>query len=74
MLNVLEAQQGKLISKNELAKKAIHIEQNLIRENVGSQDQIATAYGGFNKISFFNNCEFSVQPVITSKERVRRTK
>ena len=71
LLNALEAQQGKLISKNELAKKAIHIEQNLIRENVGSQDQIATAYGGFNKISFFNNGEFFVQPIITSNERIQ---
>ena len=32
--------------------KAIEIEQKKIKENVGSQDQIATAVGGLNSIKF----------------------
>ncbi len=40
------------ITKKELALKAIHVEQNLIQENVGSQDQVASAVGGFNSIVF----------------------
>ena len=70
LLNALEAYKGSLISKYELAKAAIHIEQNLIKENVGSQDQVATAFGGFNKIKFFNDNDFSVDPVIVPKERL----
>jgi D-glycero-alpha-D-manno-heptose-7-phosphate kinase len=51
-LHALHALQGKLISKQELASRAIHVEQDLIKENVGSQDQVAVAYGGLNKIEF----------------------
>ena len=40
------------IDKRQLANIAIHIEQNLIKECVGSQDQTAAAYGGLNKITF----------------------
>ena len=40
------------ISNAEIAKKAIFFEQNIMKETVGSQDQLATAIGGFNKITF----------------------
>ena len=36
----------------ELALKAIDLEQNILNEKVGSQDQIAASFGGFNKIIF----------------------
>ena len=58
-----------MISKDDLAKSAIHVEQNLIRENVGSQDQIATSYGGLNNIIFHRDGDFSVNPIYLSKER-----
>ena len=50
LLNSLYALTGKMITKRQLAMQAIHVEQDLLRENVGSQDQIAAAFGGFNKI------------------------
>jgi D-glycero-alpha-D-manno-heptose-7-phosphate kinase len=68
LINALEAHSGKLTSKKELATDAIYVEQDLIKENVGSQDQIATAYGGLNKIQFFND-HFEVNPIIIAKER-----
>ena len=40
------------ISKYNLAKKAIYFEQKIMKEVVGSQDQIASSLGGFNKIIF----------------------
>jgi D-glycero-alpha-D-manno-heptose-7-phosphate kinase len=52
LLNALYALQGKLVTKRKLAFDAIHVEQNMIEENVGSQDQTAAAFGGFNKIEF----------------------
>jgi D-glycero-alpha-D-manno-heptose-7-phosphate kinase len=52
LLHALYAYQGRMIDKMALATEAIHIEQHLIKENVGCQDQIATAIGGFNKIEF----------------------
>ena len=49
LINALVAQKGRQISKEDLASQAIHVEQNVIKESVGSQDQIS---GGFNKIDF----------------------
>lgn len=70
LLNALYCLQGKYTTKNELAKQAIHIEQNILKENVGSQDQVAAAYGGFNRI-LFSNGDFTVFPIITGKERIK---
>lgn len=52
LLNALYALKGQIVTKRKLAFDAIHVEQNLIGEPVGSQDQTAAAFGGFNKIEF----------------------
>ncbi len=71
-LNALHALTGKMISKRQLAQNALHVEQELIKENVGSQDQVAAAFGGFNKIKFGQNSagEFHVEPVTMSREKM----
>ncbi|MDO8537076.1 MAG: kinase [bacterium] len=51
-LNALYALQGTPVTKMGLALDALKVEQEIIKENVGSQDQVATAFGGFNKIEF----------------------
>lgn len=71
MLKTMYASQGRMVSKYDLASEAIHIEQNIIGEAVGSQDQIAAAYGGINKISFHPNGSFTVDPIIMTSERIR---
>lgn len=70
LVNALYALDGKYISKEELASSAIHIEQDIIRENVGSQDQISAAFGGFNRIEFLQNDTFQVSPIVLARERV----
>ena len=72
MLNALSALQGRHISKNELAKQAIFIEQKVLNENVGCQDQIAAAYGGFNKIEFYGDDSFKVSPIIIPDDRLNK--
>jgi len=52
LLNALYALKGEVVTKRRLAFDAIHVEQNLIGEPVGSQDQTAAAFGGFNRIEF----------------------
>ena len=61
---------AKWLSKQALAKDAIHIEQDLIGENVGSQDQVSAAYGGFNRIDFYRDDSFDVAPVILPAQRL----
>lgn len=70
LIHALKALDGKYITKEELAKNAIHIEQNVIGENVGSQDQISAAFGGFNRIEFKHNDTFQVSPIILNKDRL----
>jgi len=65
-LNALYALEGKIVSKQQLAEEAIYIEQQLIKENVGCQDQVHAAYGGLNIIEF-DKAGISVKPVIISK-------
>lgn len=64
LLNALYAMRGMISSKRELACEAIHIEREILKENVGVQDQIATAYGGLNKILIQPDGNFEVNPII----------
>jgi len=66
----LTALQGQMIGKHELALKAIELEQTVLKESVGSQDQVAAAYGGLNVIHFLQSGEIKVEPVITKAERI----
>jgi D-glycero-alpha-D-manno-heptose-7-phosphate kinase len=69
LLGALHALAGRHASKEDLAREAIHVEQCLLREPVGLQDQISTAYGGFNHISFRPDGIYDVQPMILPRER-----
>jgi D-glycero-alpha-D-manno-heptose-7-phosphate kinase len=70
LIHALAALRGKYISKEELAAQAIHLEQQVIKENVGSQDQISATFGGFNRIDFKTNNTFQVSPIILTKDRL----
>lgn len=72
LLKSMIALEGRMISKKELTSKAIHIEQKLIKENVGSQDQTFAAYGGLNLIEFSTTGEINVSPVIMKPERLQK--
>jgi D-glycero-alpha-D-manno-heptose-7-phosphate kinase len=69
LLNSLNALNGEYVNKEYLANTAIHIERNLLEETVGSQDQIAASYGGFNKIVFNLDGSYFVEPIIINSER-----
>lgn len=71
LIKTLYALEGRIILKEELSLKAIHIEQEIIKENVGSQDQVWAAYGGLNTIEFLRNGRIVVEPVIMTEERLR---
>ena len=69
LIHALQGLRGQIANKDSLARDAIHIEQNVIGEHVGSQDQISAAFGGFNRIAFHRNGAFDVDPVILSAHR-----
>jgi len=70
LLNALHALKGHMPSKEQLAKEGIYVEQELMRETVGSQDQTLAAYGGFNKITFGVDDEIAVRPITVPGERL----
>jgi D-glycero-alpha-D-manno-heptose-7-phosphate kinase len=63
LINVLTAMRGKKLDPHALAVQAMDLEQNKLKESVGCQDQIASAYGGINVIKFECNDSFSVTPL-----------
>jgi len=70
MLQGLYALKNKMRDKHALAKEAIHVEQELLGEAVGAQDQVSAAYGGFNRINFQKDGSIQVDRIVTSQERV----
>ncbi|HHT9158260.1 MAG TPA: GHMP family kinase ATP-binding protein [Candidatus Brocadiaceae bacterium] len=70
LLQSLYGLNGKICSKKRLSLEAIHVEQNMIKESVGSQDQVAVAFGGFNKITFQGDQRIEVTPMTIGKERL----
>ena len=70
MLHALYAMKHKMVTKRELALSAINLEQNIIGESVGSQDQTAAAFGGLNLIEFNRQQTFQVQEMTISEERI----
>ena len=71
LLNSLYGLKGVMISKDRLAKEAIYIERDVLKESVGSQDQVAAAHGGFNKISFAGNDEIKIEPITLTEARIK---
>jgi len=69
LLHGLHALAGRMVGKRELMTEAIHVEQNLLGETVGSQDQASTAFGGLNKITFAPGGQIEVSPVILPSGR-----
>ena len=71
LLNALYAYRGQTVSPHRLVKESIHIEQDIIGETVGSQDQTNAAYGGFNRIRFKQSGEIIVDPITISDQKIR---
>lgn len=71
LLHSLYALCGQFVTKRKLAYEAIEIEQKIIGEHVGSQDQVAAAFGGFNLIEFFKDDRIVVQPITIKPDRLK---
>lgn len=70
LLHTLYALKGVMPSKKQLALDAIHIEQDLIKENVGSQDQVLAAFGGFNRVAFSGKNDIEIKRITIKPQRL----
>jgi D-glycero-alpha-D-manno-heptose-7-phosphate kinase len=66
LLHALYGLRGRIVGKRQLANQAIEVEQHWIKECVGSQDQIAVAFGGVNAITFGPGDAFDLAPLTLS--------
>jgi D-glycero-alpha-D-manno-heptose-7-phosphate kinase len=71
LLHALYGLRGQMPSKQQLAMESIYIEQERMKDTVGSQDQVLAAYGGFNRVVFQPNGQITVTPMTLSAERLR---
>lgn len=70
-LHALYAFKGIMPSKKQLAFESIHIEQDMIKETIGSQDSVCVAHGGLNHIIFSAKGEINVRPLTLSVARMK---
>jgi D-glycero-alpha-D-manno-heptose-7-phosphate kinase len=71
LLHAMYGLKGQVVSKHQLAMESIYLEQEILKEKVGSQDQVLAAHGGLSHITFLPNGEISVRPITVSPERIR---
>jgi len=70
LLHGLHALKGELVSHEQLAREAVHVEQEMIRERVGVQDQYICAFGGLVKICCNKNGRIDVKPIPLAPSRL----
>src|ERR1700684_4468671 len=70
LLLALYGLKEQMCDKQTLAAEAIHVEQVLLQEAVGAQDQVSAAYGGFNHINFLPDGSIDVKRVLTTQSRL----
>ncbi len=66
----LYALKNQMRDKRTLAAEAVFVEQEIIGEAVGAQDQASAAYGGFNRINFAQDGTIEAKPVLASASRL----
>jgi len=70
LLLALHGLRNQICDKHRLAAEAIHVEQDLLGEAVGAQDQVSAAYGGFNRINFGRDGSIEVNRLIVPQQRL----
>jgi len=70
LLHALHSFKGEFLRPHELACEAIHVERHLLKDNVGCQDQVLAAFGGFNVVEFRTEKDITVNRVALSPQRL----
>jgi D-glycero-alpha-D-manno-heptose-7-phosphate kinase len=71
LLNALHALRGEMVTKSQLTREALFLEQETLGETVGSQDQVMAAHGGLRHVKFHPSGEISIDPLILPESRKR---
>lgn len=74
LLHALHGLRGELVTRTQLAREGLYIEQEALKETVGSQDQVMAAHGGLRHLVFQPSGEISATPLILPVERLAELK
>src|SRR5262245_10041729 len=70
LLHALHALRGETVTRSQLVRESIYLEQDVLRETVGSQDQVMASHGGLRHVTFQPDGEILVDPVVMPAARV----
>jgi D-glycero-alpha-D-manno-heptose-7-phosphate kinase len=70
LLHALHALRGEMTTRNQLVRESLHLEQEVLRETVGSQDQVLATYGGLRHVRFQPGGEIAIEPLVLPRARV----
>jgi D-glycero-alpha-D-manno-heptose-7-phosphate kinase len=70
LLHALHALRGETLTRSQLVRESIYLEQDVLRETVGSQDQVMASHGGLRHVTFQPDGEIVVDPVVMPAARV----
>lgn len=71
LLHALHALQGELVTKAQLVRESLYLEQDVLKETVGSQDQVLAAHGGLRHVKFHPNGEIACDPLVLPPSRIQ---
>ena len=71
LIHALYGLKGIMPSKMQLAKDAIYIEQEVLKESVGCQDQVLVSFGGLKRVDFYHGNNIDIRPIMMPPERYK---
>jgi D-glycero-alpha-D-manno-heptose-7-phosphate kinase len=72
LLHALHSFKGDFVNAEQLAREAVHVERNILREAGGKQDQYMAAYGSIDLMKFYGDERVDVQPLVINEEKMKR--
>ncbi len=72
LLHALHSYKGEFVSAEELAREAIRVEREILREEGGKQDQYIAAYGGTNLMKFRNDGSVEIVNAVSHDSNLKR--
>ena len=72
LLHALHSYKGEFVGAEQLAREAVHIERNILREAGGKQDQYMAAYGNIDLMKFYGDERVDILPLSINEEKMKR--
>ena len=72
LLHALHSYKGEFVSAEELAREAVRVERDILREEGGKQDQYIAAYGGTNLMKFRSDGSVEIVNAVSHDSNLKK--